>query len=96
VTVLRIHRSLLPLRIAGSLLGLGFLLLGLYALFGGGDTVEAVLRERARGFGISAVIAGLVAIPTSWMVERLDDIWCAPPRQGWFRPKRSTRRDADP
>ena len=94
MTALRIHFSRLPVRIAGSLLGLGFLLVGLYALFGG-EAVDAALRERARGFGISAVLAGLVAIPTSWLVERLDDIWCAPPRRGWFRAKRPARGDRD-
>ena len=95
MTALRIHVSRLPVRIAGSLLGLGFLLVGLYALFGGGDVVDAALRERARGFGVSAVLAGLVAIPTSWLVDRLDDIWCAPPRHGWFRSKRRARGDRD-
>jgi hypothetical protein len=24
----------------------------------------------------------------SWLVQRLDNIWCAPPRSGWFRAKR--------
>lgn len=82
---MRVHTDLLGTRIAGTLLGLGFLLMGLYALFGGGDAVVPALRERASGFGVAALIAGLVAIPVSWLVRRLDNIWCAPPRRGWFR-----------
>ena len=50
-----------------------------------GDGLDAVTRERAVGFGVSALIAGLIAIPVSWLVRRLDNIWCAPPRRGWFR-----------
>ena len=85
---MRVHTDLLGTRIAGTLLGLGFLLMGLYALFGGGDAVVPALRERASGFGVAALIAGLVAIPVSWLVRRLDNIWCAPPRRGWFRAPR--------
>ena len=82
---LRIHRDRLPTRIAGSLLGLGFVAIGLYALLGGGPDLDAVARERALGFGVAALIAGLLAVPVSWLVARLDNIWCAPPRRGWFR-----------
>ena len=87
---MRIHRDQLALRIGGSLLGIGFVLVGLFALFGGGEEVDAALRERAFGFGMSALVAGAIAIPVSWLVGRLDNIWCAPPRRGWFR---SARRD---
>ena len=91
---MRLHRDELVMRIGGTLVGLGFLLMGLYALFGGGDALDPVVRERAEGFGISAVIAGLIAIPVSWLVKRLDNIWCAPPRRGWWRPS-GPREDRD-
>jgi hypothetical protein len=86
---MRVHRDQLPIRLAGTALGVVFLFIGWYALFGG-EGVDPLLRERARGFGIAAFIGGLVAIPTSWLVKRLDNIWCAPPRRGWFR---APRRD---
>lgn len=86
----RVHTDLLGTRIAGTALGLGFLLVGAYALFGGGDAVDPLLRERASGFGVAAIIGGVIAISVSWLVRRLDNIWCAPPRRGWFR---APRRD---
>ena len=86
---MRLYRDQLGIRLAGTLVGAGFLFIGWYALFGG-EGVAPLLRERAQGFGIAAVIAGLVAMPTSWLVKRLDNIWCAPPRRGWFR---APRRD---
>ncbi len=82
---MRIHHDRLATRVAGSLLGVGFLLIGLYALAGAGEMVDAAARGRVVGFGVCAVIAGLVATPVSWLVKRLDNIWCAPPRRGWFR-----------
>ena len=81
---------MLGTRIAGTLLGVGFVLLGAYALVGGGDAVDPLLRERASGFGVAALVGGLAAIAVSWLVRRLDNIWCAPPRRGWFR---APRRD---
>ena len=85
---MRIHRDQLATRVAGSLLGLGFIAAGLFAIFGAPDGLDAGLRAHARGFGITALIAGGIAVPVSWLVERLDNIWCAPPRSGWFRAKR--------
>ena len=79
------------MRVCGTLAGLLFLFIGCYALFGGGDAVDPQLRDRAFGFGLSAVIAGLIALPVSWLVRRLDNIWCPPPRKGWFRASSSAR-----
>ena len=76
------------MRVAGSLLGLGFIAIGLYAIFGSPDELDPALHAHARGFGITALIAGGIAVPVSWLVKRLDNIWCAPPRHGWFRAKR--------
>lgn len=84
------------MRIGGTLVALFFLFVGYYALFGGGDAVDPLLRDRAFGFGISALIAGAIALPVSWLVKRLDNIWCAPPRQGWFRTTSSGRSDPPP
>jgi hypothetical protein len=89
---MRIHRDQLGMRVAGSLLGMGFIAAGLFAIFGAPDGLDPALRAHARGFGITALIAGGIAVPVSWLVQRLDNIWCAPPRSGWFRAK---RHDAD-
>lgn len=87
---MRIHHDQLPMRIGGTLVAVMFLLVGWYALFGG-EAVDPQLRERAFGFGISSLIAGSIALPVSWLVRRLDNIWCAPPRKGWFRTTSSVR-----
>ena len=92
---MKIYHDQLPMRIGGTLVAAFFLFVGCYALFGGGDAVQPLLRERAFGFGISALLAGLIALPVSWLVKRLDNIWCAPPRKGWFRSNSSARTDPE-
>lgn len=90
---MKIHHDQLVMRISGTVAAVFFLFVGCYALFGGGDAVDPLLRERAFGFGISASIAGLIALPVSWLVKRLDNIWCSPPRKGWFSTTSSGRPD---
>ena len=87
---MRIHRDQPIVRTCGTLLGLGFVSIGAYAMFGAGDEVGAVVRDRAFWFGVTAVIGGVCAIGCSLLVEKLDDIWCRQPRR-WQ--KKHTRGD---
>ena len=82
---MRLHFDQLGTRVAGTLLGAGFLSIGLYAMFGADESVPAFARERAFWFGVCATLAGVGAILVSLTVKRLDNIWCAPPRKGYFR-----------
>jgi hypothetical protein len=79
---LRINRSQPVKRIFGILLGLGFIAVGLFTLFGGGD-LTGVVAERAFGFGITALIVGVIAVGLTLFADNLDNIWCSPPRR-WF------------
>ena len=86
---MRLYRDHLVIRIGGTTLGVCFVLVGLYALLGGGEGISEVARERAVAFGITAIIGGVFAILSSWLERRLDEVWCAHPRRWWrSRPPR--------
>jgi len=77
---LRLHTNQLPIRVLGTLTGIGFLAVGAYAIFGADDSVAAALRERAFWFGFTALIGGVWAIAVSWLDSDLSGVWCRPPR----------------
>jgi len=78
---LRVHTNQLAIRVLGTLMGTGFLVVGSYAMFGADDSVAEALRERALWFGVTAWIAGVWAIGVSWLDPDLSGVWCRPPRQ---------------
>lgn len=75
------HRDQPVIRICGTLLGIGFVVMGLYSILGGADIGTDVIRERATGFGITAIVVGVIAILCSLLVKDLSDIWCRHPRR---------------
>jgi hypothetical protein len=79
------QRGQWPLRIAGSLFGLGCCALGLFSIFGGGEQLPDLNRERATGFGIAAIVVGLVALIGS-LTGDVHRLWyCMPRRWRAFR-----------
>ena len=75
-------------RVAGTIFGLGYCLVGAYALLGSFEQGDAIVRDRAFWFGVTALVVGAIAIAFSWLEERLDLIWCADPRRrARFRPR---------
>ena len=74
-----------PLRIAGSLFGLGCCAVGLFSIFGGGENLAALNRERAFGFGVAAVVVGLVALIGSLTADAERLWYCMPRRWRPFR-----------
>jgi len=78
---MRIHHTNLGFRLFATLIGLGFLAVGVFALTGGGEAVNEVARERATGFGITAIVGGVLALALTWLVEDLGNIWCRPPKR---------------
>jgi hypothetical protein len=78
---LRIHRDQPVIRIVGSLLGLGFMLIGALAILGAGEHASALSYDRAIGFGVTAVIVGIIAVLCSLLVKDLSNIWCQQPRR---------------
>lgn len=79
------QRDQWPLRIAGSLFGLGCLAVGLFSIVGGGDTLPELHRERALGFGIAAIVVGLVALIGSLAGDAHRLWYCMPRRWRPFR-----------
>jgi hypothetical protein len=70
------------IRVLGTLTGVGFLLIGAFAIFGADNgTVSAELRSRSTWFGVTAIIAGAWAIAVSWLDPDLSGVWCRPPRR---------------
>ena len=80
---MRIHHTNLGFRLFATLIGVGFLAVGIFALTGGGETLTEVQQERATGFGIAATIGGVCALGLTWLVEDLSNIWCRPPKRWW-------------
>ena len=74
----------LALRIGGTVMGLFFLAIGCYTLFGmDGGTVLSD-PDRVLWYGITTLIGGVLAIGFAWLEPRLDQVYCATP-QRWFR-----------
>jgi hypothetical protein len=81
---------------AGSLFGLACCALGLFSIFGGGEQLPDLNRERATGFGIAAIVVGLVALIGS-LTGDVHRLWYCMPRRwrafradvldGWDTPK---------
>lgn len=78
---MRIHRDQPLIRICGTLLGVGFLAIGTYAVVGSAGVADEIARDRAFWFGVTAVIGGIFAVLASLFVENLSDIWCRQPRR---------------
>lgn len=83
---MRVYLDHLAMRIIGTLLGTGFVLIGLYALLAGDAGISIVAKERSLSFGIIAIIGGLAAILGSWAEKRLGEVWCAHPNR-WQKRK---------
>ena len=74
-----------PLRLAGSLFGIGAGVVGLFSLLGVAGQ-PALGRERAIGFGIAALVIGAVALVGSLAARDVHALWyCTPRRWRAFR-----------
>jgi hypothetical protein len=74
-----------PLRLVGSLFGVGVGLVGLLSLLGA-DGQPELSRERAIGFGSVALVVGVVALIGSLASRDVHALWyCAPRRWRLFR-----------
>jgi hypothetical protein len=74
-----------PLRLLGSLFGIGAGLVGVLSLLGASD-LPALNRERAIGFGIVALVVGAVALAGSLGSRDVHALWyCSPRRWRLFR-----------
>lgn len=74
-----------PLRTAGCLFGLGCCAIGLFSILGGSDNLPELNRERALGFGVTAIVVGLVAVIGSLTSDARRLWYCVPRRWRPFR-----------
>jgi hypothetical protein len=74
-----------PLRLVGSLFGVGAGVVGLLSLLGAHGQPD-LSRERAIGFGIVALVVGAVALVGSLAARDVHALWyCTPRRWRLFR-----------
>jgi len=79
---MRIHKDQLNIRIPATLLGLAFFAFGLFAFTGAASQTDPYIQDRAFWFGITLMLAGILALGISWLVRDLHNIWCVYPRTG--------------
>ena len=78
---LRVQLDQPVMRICGTLLRIGFVLLGLFSALGAGELGGDASYDRAVGFGVTAIIVGIIAVLCSLLVKDLSNIWCRHPRR---------------
>jgi hypothetical protein len=78
---MRLYTSRIGIRIGGTMLGFGFLVIGVLAASFSGEAPNADVGNRAFWMGVTFAIAGLAAVSVSWLVSDLSNIWCSPPRR---------------
>jgi hypothetical protein len=78
---MRLHGDHLAMRLSGTLIGAGFLLLGLFAVIGPGVPTSEANQDKAFWFGMHLIVGGALAVFASWAAKDLDGIWCRHPRR---------------
>jgi hypothetical protein len=73
------RRAQLGKRLLGSIVRIGFCLLGAYAVLGVRALGDPTPGQRVLWYGVTLIVIGLIAIGSSWYVEDVDTIWCRPP-----------------
>ena len=87
---MHLRRDHLASRLCGALIGVGFAALGTFAVAARSDFVSEADAERTLWYGVTLIVAGILAIFVSWTATELDKIWCRQPRR-W-----DSRRADDP
>ena len=78
---MKIHTDNLIIRIGATLLGVGYAVVGAFSLHMSGAAPDANLADRSFWMGVTFLIAAVLALPISWLVADLSNIWCIPPRK---------------
>lgn len=78
---MKIYASGLGLRIGATLLGVGYGIVGAFSIWKSGAAPSPELADRALWMGITFLIASVLSIGVSWLVQDLSNIWCRPPRK---------------
>jgi hypothetical protein len=89
---MKIHTDNLLIRFGGTMLAFGWAGFGAFSLSMTEAAPTPHLADRALWFGITLLFAAAVALPVTWLVKDLSNIWCIPPRKSR---NRRLDRDAD-
>jgi|SaaInlStandDraft_7_1057024.scaffolds.fasta_scaffold297574_2 hypothetical protein len=84
VCEMTVYKNEPVIRWIGSLVALGFLVMGLYSAFGASSDLPDLNRDRAFWFGMTSIIASFFALVLSWLIKDIRGVWCAPPRRDIF------------
>ncbi len=78
---MKIHTDNLVIRVGATLLSIGYAVVAVFSLHMSAEAPNPVLADRAFWMGITFLIAAGLALPISWLVADLSNIWCIPPRK---------------
>jgi hypothetical protein len=78
---MRFRGDHLAMRLSGTLVGVGFLLFGTFAVIGPGVPTSEEIQDNAFWFGMHLIVGGAMAVFASWTARNLDGIWCRHPRR---------------
>ena len=78
---MRIQTSTLWLRVGATLMGLGYGIIGAFSVHMSQHAPNAELAGRAFWMGVTFLIASVLAIAVSWLVQDLSNIWCIPAKR---------------
>jgi len=78
---MRLQTNNLVTRIGATLLAAAWGSAGIFAITMSLNAPTPDLAERSFWMGVTFLIATAIAIPVSWLVADLSNIWCIPPRR---------------
>jgi len=77
----KVHTDRVALRLAATIIALGWAGAGAFSISMRDVAPSADLAGRALWMGITFLIAAGVALPVSWLVKDLSNIWCVPAKK---------------
>lgn len=78
---MKIQTSKLWLRFGATLTGICYGVIGAFSIHMSNQAPNAELGGRAFWMGITFLIASVLAISVSWLVQDLSNIWCIPSKK---------------
>ena len=78
---MNIQTSNLALRMGATLMGTCYGIIGAFSIHMSHQAPDADLAGRAFWMGVTFLIASVLAISVSWLVQDLSNIWCIPAKK---------------
>jgi hypothetical protein len=78
---IKLQTSKLWLRIGATVIGIGYGVVGAFSIFMSAQAPNDDLAGRALWMGITFVMASVLSISVSWLVQDLSNIWCIPAKK---------------